>query len=245
MSYIAKNGSGGSGRMTVLECKNISKYYPGVYALNQVDLKLESGKIIGLLGPNGSGKSTLIKMICGLLKQTSGEITVLGEPIGIETKKMISYLPDHEYLNDWMRVSDLVQMFQDFYEDFDEKRAMEMLERLNIKSNVRLKTLSKGNREKVQLILVMSRKAKLYILDEPIGGVDPAARDYILNTIISNYDEEATVIIATHLISDIEQILDEVIFIHNGVVCLQKTVDDIREEEGKSVDQLFREVYKC
>lgn len=231
--------------MTILECKNLTKTYSGLRALDSINLNIESGKIIGLLGPNGSGKSTLIKLICGLLKQTSGEIAVLGKPIGVETKKIISYLPDHEYLNDWMKVSDLVTMFEDFYEDFDKDRALQMLERLNIRMDAKLKTLSKGNREKVQLILVMSRRAKLYILDEPIGGVDPAARDYILNTIISNYDEEATVLIATHLISDVEQILDEVIFIHNGVIKLQKSVDDIREEEGKSVDQLFREVYRC
>lgn len=245
MPYFTKNRKGEYGRMTILECKNLTKTYSGLRALDSINLNIESGKIIGLLGPNGSGKSTLIKLICGLLKQTSGEIAVLGKPIGVETKKIISYLPDHEYLNDWMKVSDLVTMFEDFYEDFDKDRALQMLERLNICMDAKLKTLSKGNREKVQLILVMSRRAKLYILDEPIGGVDPAARDYILNTIISNYDEEATVLIATHLISDVEQILDEVIFIHNGVIKLQKSVDDIREEEGKSVDQLFREVYRC
>lgn len=245
MPYFTKNRKGEYGRMTVLECKNLTKTYSGLCALNSINLNLESGKIIGLLGPNGSGKSTLIKLICGLLKQTSGELAVLGQPIGVETKKLISYLPDHEYLNDWMKVSDLVTMFEDFYEDFDKERALQMLERLNVRTDAKLKTLSKGNREKVQLILVMSRRAKLYILDEPIGGVDPAARDYILNTIISNYDEEATVLIATHLISDVEQVLDEVIFIHNGVIKLQKSVDDIREEEGKSVDQLFREVYRC
>lgn len=245
MPYFTKNRKGEYGRMTILECKNLTKTYSGLRALDSINLNIESGKIIGLLGPNGSGKSTLIKLICGLLKQTSGEIAVLGKPIGVETKKIISYLPDHEYLNDWMKVSDLVTMFEDFYEDFDRERALQMLERLNIRMDAKLKTLSKGNREKVQLILVMSRRAKLYILDEPIGGVDPAARDYILNTIISNYDEEATVLIATHLISDVEQILDEVIFIHNGVIKLQKSVDDIREEEGKSVDQLFREVYRC
>ena len=245
MPYFTKNRKGEYWRMTILECKNLTKTYSGLRALDSINLNIESGKIIGLLGPNGSGKSTLIKLICGLLKQTSGEIAVLGKPIGVETKKIISYLPDHEYLNDWMKVSDLVTMFEDFYEDFDKDRALQMLERLNIRMDAKLKTLSKGNREKVQLILVMSRRAKLYILDEPIGGVDPAARDYILNTIISNYDEEATVLIATHLISDVEQILDEVIFIHNGVIKLQKSVDDIREEEGKSVDQLFREVYRC
>ncbi len=231
--------------MNVLECKNLSKYYSKKCALDHIDLTVESGRIVGLLGPNGSGKSTLIKLISGLLTQSDGEISVLGKTIGIETKKVISYLPDHDYLNDWMKVGDIVTMFEDFYEDFDRTRAMDMLSKLHIDTEARLKNLSKGNKEKVQLILVMSRHAKLYLLDEPIGGVDPAARDYILNTIISNYEPDATVMIATHLIADIEQVLDEVIFIHEGKIALQSTVDEIRENEGKSVDSLFREVYKC
>lgn len=231
--------------MKVLECKSLTKYYSGKCALNEIDLTVESGKIIGLLGPNGSGKSTLIKLISGLLTQTKGELTVLGEPIGMETKKVVSYLPDRDYLSDWMKIEDIITMFEDFYEDFDSKRALDMLQKLNLDKSVKLKQLSKGNKEKVQLILVMSRHAKLYLLDEPIGGVDPAARDYILNTIISNYEPDATVIIATHLIADIEQVLDEVIFINEGKIALQSTVDDIREKEGKSVDALFREVYRC
>ena len=213
--------------------------------MNEIDLTIESGKIVGLLGPNGSGKSTLIKLIAGLLTPSKGELTVLGNPVGVGTKKIISYLPDKDYISDWMKIEEIVRMFEEFYEDFDSKRAFEMLNKLNLDKSAKLKQLSKGNKEKVQLILVMSRRAKLYLLDEPIGGVDPAARDYILNTIISNYEPEATVVIATHLIADIEQVLDEVIFIHQGKIALQSTVDEIREKEGKSVDSLFREVYKC
>lgn len=231
--------------MKLLECKNLTKYYSGKCALNEIDLTIESGKIVGLLGPNGSGKSTLIKLIAGLLTPSKGELTVSGNPIGVETKKVISYLPDKDYISDWMKIEEIVRMFEEFYEDFDSNRAFEMLNKLNLDKSAKLKQLSKGNKEKVQLILVMSRRAKLYLLDEPIGGVDPAARDYILNTIISNYEPEATVMIATHLIADIEQVLDEVIFIHQGKIALQSTVDDIREKEGKSVDSLFREVYRC
>ena len=231
--------------MNLLECKNLSKYYSGKCALDRIDLTIESGKIVGLLGPNGSGKSTLIKMISGLLKPSDGKLKVAGKDVGVETKKIVSYLPDHDYLNDWMKVEDIITMFEEFYDDFDRKRAVDMITKLNIDTKQQLKNLSKGTKEKVQLILVMSRHANLYLLDEPIGGVDPAARDYILNTIISNYEENATVIIATHLIADIEQVLDEVIFINQGKIALQSTVDDIREQEGKSVDNLFREVYKC
>lgn len=231
--------------MNLLECKNLSKYYSGKCALDRIDLTIKSGKIVGLLGPNGSGKSTLIKMISGLLKPSDGQLKVAGKDVGVETKKIVSYLPDHDYLNDWMKVEDIITMFEEFYDDFDRKRAVDMITKLNIDIKQQLKNLSKGTKEKVQLILVMSRHANLYLLDEPIGGVDPAARDYILNTIISNYEENATVIIATHLIADIEQVLDEVIFINQGKIALQSTVDDIREQEGKSVDSLFREVYKC
>lgn len=231
--------------MNLLECKNLSKYYSGKCALDRINLTIESGKIVGLLGPNGSGKSTLIKMISGLLKPSDGQLKVAGKDVGVETKKIVSYLPDHDYLNDWMKVEDIITMFEEFYDDFDRKRAVDMITKLNIDTKQQLKNLSKGTKEKVQLILVMSRHANLYLLDEPIGGVDPAARDYILNTIISNYEENATVIIATHLIADIEQVLDEVIFINQGKIALQSTVDDIREQEGKSVDSLFREVYRC
>lgn len=231
--------------MTLLECKNLSKQYGQHPALSNVNLQIDGGHIIGLLGPNGSGKTTFIKLIAGLLTPSSGELYLKEEPIGIESKKMISYLPDHTYLNDWMKVKEIIRFFADFYEDFETERAYDMLAKLNIDPNSKLQTLSKGTKEKVQLILVMSRKADLYLLDEPIAGVDPAARDYILNMIISNYDENASILISTHLISDIENILDEVIFIQNGQIRMQTSVDDIRENENKSIDTLFREVFKC
>lgn len=228
----------------LLRCDGITKKYGPLIALNNIDLSIEGGRIIGLLGPNGSGKTTLIKLINGLLTPTSGSLTVCGGAPGVETKKVVAYLPDSNYLNSWMTVGQLVDMLCDFYEDFRRDTAIEMLTRLGITTGVRLKTLSKGNKEKVSLILVMSRSAKLYVLDEPIAGVDPATRDYIISTIIGNYNPEASVIISTHLISDIEQVLDEVIFINNGNIVLHKSVDAIREESGKSADELFREVFK-
>ncbi len=230
----------------LLECKSLTKRYGGGQpALQDINLTLAHGKIIGLLGPNGSGKTTLIKLINGLLTPTSGEIFVNGKHPGPETKAKVAYLPDKECLSGYMQVRQLVEFFADFYEDFDKVRAYQMLEHLQINPTAKFKTLSKGNREKVQLILVMSRRADLYVLDEPIGGVDPAARDYILNTIISNYEENSSVLISTHLIADVENVLDEVIFIQNGLIKLVSSVDDIREKEGKSVDALFREVFKC
>ncbi len=229
----------------ILEAKNLCKSYGHVQALNNVNFQLKPGQIIGLLGPNGSGKSTLIKTINGLLVPTSGEITILGQKPSIETKSIVSYLPERTYLNDWMRVNQILDFFNDFYADFDRNKAIEMLHRLNIDSHDRLKTMSKGTKEKVQLILVMSRSAALYCLDEPIGGVDPAARDYILETIINNYSENAAVLISTHLISDIENILDEVVFLQNGCVRDVISVDDIREKHEKSVDAYFREVFRC
>lgn len=229
----------------ILECNSLTKKFTGVDALSNVNLRLERGRIIGLLGPNGSGKTTMIKLINGLLVPTSGNLLVSGNYPGPETKKIVSYLPERTYLPEWMRISETIEFFKDFYADFDEKRAYEMLERLQLNPTKRLKTLSKGTKEKVQLILVMSRNADLYCLDEPIGGVDPAARDYILNTIISNYNEQATVLISTHLISDIEKVLDEVVFIRNGQIMLHSSVEDIRSKEGKSVDSLFREVFRC
>lgn len=230
---------------TLLECRDLTKKYGSKTAVDHVSLSLESGHIIGLLGPNGSGKTTLIKMMNGLLTPSSGTIYMKENPIGVESKKHISYLPDHTYLNMNQRVSDIIRFFDDFYEDFDPDRAYDMLEKLQISPKDRLKTMSKGTKEKVQLILVMSRKADLYILDEPIAGVDPAARDYILNVILSNYEPEASILISTHLIADVEKILDEVIFIQNGQIRLTASVDDIRENEGKSVDTLFREVFRC
>lgn len=228
----------------LLRCDRLTKTFGSTAALNNVSFTLDSGKIVGLLGPNGSGKTTLIKLINGLLTPNSGNILIEGELPGPITKAKVAYLPDNIYLNSWMTVQQIVEYFDDFYEDFLPERAYEMLQRLDISPKRRLKTLSKGNKEKVCLILVMSRQAKLYVLDEPIAGVDPAARDYVISTIINNYNPEATVLISTHLISDIEQVLDEVLFIRDGQLLLQKTVDEIREENGKSVDELFREVFR-
>lgn len=229
----------------ILECRGLSKRYSAKAALTNVDLTLERGRIIGLLGPNGSGKSTLIKLAAGLLRPTSGEILVGGFAPGIESKWIVSYLPERTYLSDWMTVRQMIAYFADFYSDFDQKKAYDMLQRLKIDPAARLKTLSKGTREKIQLILVMSRQAELYLLDEPIGGVDPAARDYILDTIIQNYNEKAAVVISTHLISDIERVLDEVVLLKDGEIFLHDSVESIREKQGTSIDGLFREVFKC
>ena len=230
----------------VLTCEKLTKVYgKEKTALDGIDLELDFGRIVGLLGPNGSGKTTLLKLANGLLQPTEGRIRIAGMAPGPETKELVSYLPDAEWLPDWMQVGELVQMFQDFYPDFDPAKAREMLDRLGIAPKARLKTLSKGNKEKVQLVLAMSRNARLYLLDEPIGGVDPAARDYILNTIISNYSKDATVVISTHLIEDIEPVLDEAVFLKDGRIFAHRAVDDIRETEGKSVDAYFREVSKC
>ncbi|MBR5516021.1 MAG: ABC transporter ATP-binding protein [Clostridia bacterium] len=228
----------------LLYCENLSKKYGKKQALNDLNLTLYPGSIIGLLGPNGSGKTTLIKLINGLLTPTKGSILINGNPPGVDTKKIVAYLPDSIYLNRWMRVEQIVDYFKDFYEDFRVELAYEMLGKLDISPKSKLSSLSKGNKEKVCLILVMSRNASLYVLDEPIAGVDPAARDYVISTIINNYNPEASVLISTHLITDIEQVLDEVIFLNRGNVVLHKSVDDIREEYGKSVDELFREVFK-
>ena len=231
--------------MAILECRDLSKRFGAVQALDTVSLKIEPGRVIGLLGPNGSGKTTLLKLANGLLTPTGGEILIKGMAPGNETKSAVSYLPDKPYLAEWMKVRQLLDFFQDFYADFDRDKAMEMLLRLNIDENMRIKEMSKGTREKTQLILVMSRKAMLYLLDEPIGGVDPATRDYILDTIIRNYNPEAAVVISTHLIADVEQVLDDVIFINQGKIVLESSVDQIREEHGMSVDQYFREVFRC
>ncbi len=230
---------------TILQCKNLTKTFSNLTALNDVTFTIERGRIVGLLGPNGSGKTTLIKLINGLLVPNSGSLEINGHNPGFETKKIVSYLPERTYLPDWMKVSETIDYFADFYEDFDKNKAYEMLDKLNLDPDRRMKALSKGTKEKVQLILVMSRDADLYCLDEPIGGVDPAARDYILNTIISNYNENSTVLISTHLIADVENILDEFLFINQGEITMQAKVDDIRNKEGKSIDALFREVFKC
>lgn len=229
----------------ILECKNLTKTFGATKALDNVSFAIERGRIVGLLGPNGSGKSTFIKICNELLTPTSGEVRIEGLKPGVETKKIVSYLPEKTYFNDWMKVSQIVGFFQDFCADFNPTKAYDMLKRLNIDPNSRLKTLSKGTKEKVQLILVMSREARLYLLDEPIGGVDPAARDYILDTIIRNYSDDSSIVLSTQLIADIEKILDDVIFLREGRVILAKTVDEIRDEYGKSVDALFREVFKC
>ena len=226
----------------LLECKKLTKRYKTKEVLKQIDLTFERGHIIGVLGPNGSGKTTLIKLINGLLTPSEGELLFCGEKIGVESKKHISYLPDQTYLNMNQKVKDIIDFFRDFYEDFDEVRSYDMLQKLKINAQDRLKTLSKGTKEKVQLVLVMSRRAKLYVLDEPIAGVDPAARDYILNTILSNYEPEASILIATHLIADIENILDEVVFLKDGQIVQHTSVDEIRGKEGKSVDEYLIEV---
>ena len=229
----------------LLKLEKVSKQYAHKEALKGIDVTIPSGKIVGLLGPNGSGKSTMIKLINGLLEPTAGTVTINGYRPGVETKKIVAYLPERTYLNNWMTVQELLDFFNDFYSDFDMNRALDMFAKLQIDLKAKLKTMSKGTKEKVQLILVMSRKAELYILDEPIGGVDPAARDYIIKTIIKNYSNTSSILIATHLIQEIENICDDVIFLSNGEVVLQGSVDEIREEKGKSIDSLFREVFVC
>ena len=228
----------------ILKCTNLSKNYDFDNALNNVNLSIETGKIIGLLGPNGSGKTTFIKLLNGLLKPTEGEIFIDGKNPGVETKKIVAYLPDKNYLDNSKTVKAILQLFADFYDDFDLERAQNMLKDLGIDITRRFKLLSKGMKEKVQLILVMCRRAKLYLLDEPIAGVDPAARDYILNTVIKNYNREATVIISTHLIADVEKVLDEAIFISKGEILLYQDVKSIINEHSKTVDEYFREVFK-
>lgn len=230
----------------LVQIENLTKVYEaGRTAVNNLTLTLPKGRIIGLLGPNGSGKTTLIKMLNGLLTPTCGSIRINGKEVGVETKAHVAYLPDRTYLSGNRRIFEVLDFFCDFYADFDRNKALEMLKNLDIEPDRKMQTLSKGTKEKVQLILVMSRKADLYVLDEPIAGVDPAARDYILHTIISNYNPEATVLISTHLIGDIEQVLDEVIFLRYGRLVLYTSVDNIREQKGKSVDAYFREVFAC
>ena len=229
----------------VMTTHHLSKTYGSSPALRDLNLQLPAGKIIGLLGPNGSGKTTLLKLTAGLLTPTQGHVEIDGKPVGPATKSIVSYLPDRTYLRSNQKISDQLDFFQDFYEDFDRERAEAMLHDLGIAPKSRFGTLSKGNKEKVQLVLVMSRRAKLYLLDEPIGGVDPAAREYILRTIVTNYDPEATVLISTHLIADVEQVLDGFVFLWNGQVVRSGEADAAREESGKSLDELFREVFKC
>ena len=231
--------------MSRFECRGLTKRYGKLTALDHVDLKLEAGRIVGLLGPNGSGKTTMIKLANRLLQPTEGQILIDGEAPSPVTKSRIAYLPDKDYLPDWMKTGQLIEMFSDFYEDFDAERAEQMLGSLSITDDMPIKKMSKGTKEKVQLIMTMSRRAALYLLDEPIAGVDPAARGYILRTIINNYAEDSLVIISTHLIADVETVLDEAVFIRSGQIALHKSVDEIREETGMSVDGYFREVFRC
>jgi ABC-2 type transport system ATP-binding protein len=228
----------------ILEIIHLTKNYGDITALSDVTLSLEGGKIIGLLGSNGSGKTTLLKTIAGILQPTSGTVTVDGMEIGTETKKIVSYLPERTYLYSWMRTRDIIDYFEDFYEDFDKETALRMLKSLGVNENAKLKTLSKGTREKVQLVLVMSRKAKVYLLDEPIAGVDPVAREFILETILSNRAPDSMILISTHLITDVEKVLDSFVFIRDGKLLMKQDVESVRES-GKTVDELFREVYKC
>lgn len=230
---------------SLLHCENVCKSYGKFQALNGISLDIPTGRIVGILGPNGSGKTTLIKSISGLLIPEEGVITVSGQPVGVESKNMVSYLPERPYFSTSLKVRETLDFFQEFYQDFQRERAEEMLRTLEINEKSKIGTLSKGNREKLQLVLVMSRRAKLYLLDEPIGGVDPAARDFILRTILGNYNEDSTILISTHLIQDVEKVLDDVIFIRCGSMVLHKSVDQIRQEEQKSVDALFREVFAC
>ena len=230
---------------SILTTTGLTKLYGSMAALRDLNLQLPQGQIIGLLGPNGSGKTTLLKLFAGLLTPSQGEIRICDLPVGVQTKALVSYLPDRTYLSNQQTVRQQLDFFQDFYEDFDRQRAEEMLKALGISLDIRFATLSKGAKEKVQLVLVMSRRARLYLLDEPIGGVDPAARDYILNTIITNYDPQATVVISTHLIADVEPILDGFIFLWQGQVIRSGSADDAREESGKSLDEMFREVFRC
>lgn len=229
----------------IFECRQLVKKYGKLTALSGLNLEIEPGKIVGLLGPNGSGKTTLIKLIAGILRPTSGRLLVNRSEIGMETKEIVSYLPERNYIPKYLKVRQMIDYFDDFYKDFNREKAERMIKSLSIDPDKKIKALSKGNLEKIQLILVMSREAKLYLLDEPIAGVDPAARDYILNTIITNYNPDASIIISTHLISDIENILDDVIMIKTGSLVMAGNADDIREQYQKSIDELFREVFKC
>ena len=231
--------------MELLECKNLCKSYDDKQVLKDINLKIPKGKIIGLLGKNGTGKTTLIKLINDLLTPTSGEILINGKKPGVESKKIISYLPEKTYIDREMKVKDAIKYFEEFYENFDSEKAKKLLKDLSLDINTQISKMSKGMQEKLQLILVMSRSAELYILDEPLGGVDPATRDYILDTILSNFSEGASVIISTHLIADIERILDEVIFIDKGQILITSSADELRNKENASIDEIFRRYFKC
>lgn len=229
----------------LVEITNLTKKYQNTLALSEINLILKPGHIIGLLGPNGSGKTTLIKILTGVIKDYSGTVTISGKVVGPSTKALVSYLPDISFFSPWMNPLDMIALFKDFYSDFEENKCLEMLRKLGLNEKQKIKTMSKGMIEKFQLCLVMSRNARIYILDEPIGGVDPAARDFILDTILTNYNEDATIFMSTHLISDVEKIFDTVVFLKDGEIVLQGDIDNIRATEQKSIDQLFREVFKC
>ncbi|WP_324824271.1 ABC transporter ATP-binding protein [Sinanaerobacter sp. ZZT-01] len=229
----------------LIKIEHLTKNYQKKQALTDINLTLEPGHIVGILGPNGSGKTTLIKILTGVIRDYSGNITIDGNKIGPSTKAIISYLPDHSYFSKWMRPLDVISIFKDFYTDFDEAKCLEMVHRLGLNPKQKIIQMSKGMIERFQLCLVMSRNARLYILDEPLGGIDPASRDFILDTILTNYNEDATILMSTHLISDVERIFDTVIFIKDGEIVLNDDIDNIRSSKGKSIDQLFREVFKC
>lgn len=245
MSSIVNSIPEAGTKSGLVNISGLTKKYQNKAALSNIDLTLEPGHIVGLLGPNGSGKTTLIKILTGVIKDFNGSVTINGSSIGTATKAIVSYLPDNTYFSSWMCPLDMISLFKDFYSDFDESKCLEMLRRLGLNEKQKIKTMSKGMVEKFQLCLVMSRNAMLYVLDEPIGGVDPAARDFIMDTILTNYNENATIFMSTHLISDVERIFDSVIFLKEGEIVLQGNIDNIREEEGKSIDELFREVFKC
>lgn len=245
MKSFIKNTAGSELSGSLVELKDICKQYQNKNVLSHVNLTLEPGHIVGLLGPNGSGKTTLMKIITGAIKDYRGTVAIDGHSVGPDTKALVSYLPDSSYFSPWMTPLDMIQLFKDFYTDFDQDKCMEMLHKLGLDEKQKIKTMSKGMVEKFQLCLVMSRNALLYVLDEPIGGVDPAARDYILDTILNNYNEDSTILMSTHLISDVERIFDTVVFLKEGEIVLHGDIDNIREKEEKSIDQLFREVFKC
>ena len=245
-NIVEFSGSGSkAGSSELIKITALTKKYKTKEVLSNIDLSIEPGHIVGLLGPNGSGKTTLIKILTGAIREYNGKVTINGNPVGPSTKALVSYLPDTSYFSPWMCPTDMITLFKDFYQDFDEKKCYDMLHRLGLNEKQKIKTMSKGMIEKFQLCLVMSRNALLYVLDEPIGGVDPAAREFILDTILTNYNEDATILMSTHLISDVERIFDTVIFLKEGEVVLQGNIDNIREDKGKSIDQLFREVFKC
>ncbi|MEG0277475.1 MAG: ABC transporter ATP-binding protein [Coprobacillus sp.] len=229
----------------LIEIQNLNKSYGKKQVIKNVNLNLTSGKIVGLLGPNGSGKTTLIKMLNGLLKDYKGEISIDGQPIGVHSREIISYLPDEPYFENWMTTKDALNLFQDMYKDFNKEKALELIDKMGLQRNCKIKEMSKGMKEKFQLALIMSRRARIYILDEPIGGVDPAARDFILDIILKNYDENALVLMSTHLIADIERIFDEVVFIKEGEVFLHDNCEELRTKRNQSIDQIFREEFKC